>query len=185
MKRKGRTSRLKSLGMVFVACGLVLTVAGIGAFGTVASNHQASVSVSSPSDAYLGVSVTEPVVSANTKTTVSLGTITNHFTVTLTSVDLTITKGTSGSSLVNNVSVEAVPLIPEESSALTATVNCRAVGKTTETVTLHIKATGSDTHISITRKMQIRCGSPLSGSGGTNTTSSSNQPTGQTSLVAS
>lgn len=183
------TTGLKPLGGAFIVCGLILTAMGFGAFGSVASNHQASVSVADSGDAYLGVSISKPMVSASTQTSITLGTITNHFADDLTSVDIMVagTTDTSGSSVVRNASVAPVLLSPGESGTLTATIDCGATASDMKTVTLMIEASGSTTHVSITRPVQIMCGSPISGGSNTtapaNTTAPQTNPAVQTSPV--
>lgn len=174
---------LKPLGVAFIVCGLILTAIGFGAFETVASNKQTSVSVTTPADAYLGISISKPMVSASSQTTVSLGTITNRFASDLTSIDLMVagTTSASGSSIVRNASVTSALLAPGDSSTLTATIDCGATASDTETVTLMIEAYGSGTHVSVTRPVQIMCGSPISG--GANTTAPQTNPAVQPSPV--
>lgn len=167
---------LKPLGVAFIVCGLIITAIGLGAFETVASNKQASVAVTAPEDAYLGLSISKPMVSASSQTTVTLGTITNRFASDLTSIDLMVagTTNASGSSIVRNVSVASVLLSPGDSTPLTATIDCGATASDTETVTLMIEVYGTAIHASITRPVQIMCGSPISG--GANTTAPQTNP---------
>jgi hypothetical protein len=196
--------------MMGIICGLVLVSSGAGAFDMVTAQRQSSISVSGPSNAFFEISTTEPTVSGpnqtadtqrkntnekvgtqrtNSKQTprtrkkkIVLGTVTNRFASDLTSFEITVSGGTPGGVAVRDVSVATVPLASSSSSDLMATVECTSAGRTTETVTLDIKARGPGVRFSTTQDVKVTC--PGLPSRGTNTATkaSPNKPKSLTVL---
>lgn len=108
------------------------------------------------------------------KKKIVLGTVTNRFAGDITSFDITVSGDAPGGMTVRDVSVAVVPLTSSSSSDLTATVECTAAERTTETVTLDIKATGPSLQFSTTQTVQITCaGLPPRG---TNTATTKSSP---------
>lgn len=66
--RRGPLS-FKSFGLILVVCGLVLTASSLFAFSTVTAERQASIVIADSSNAYFGMSVTDPTVNVSLRAT--------------------------------------------------------------------------------------------------------------------
>lgn len=171
---------VRYLGVVLVVCGLVLTLSGVGAFSTVTADRQVFVGVGEKSTSYLGISLFETTVITNEtngtndtqaggmdtarfdgaqagRSTVVLGSVTNHFPATLTSIEVTVSKDELGPPTVLGVHVEDVPLKSGSSTGLLATIDCGGVSRGTEMVTIEFEATGVDTYVTGTRTVPVTC----------------------------
>lgn len=197
-------SELKYLSMAFIACGLVLAATGMGAFSTATTEQEASVDVAEES-AFLEFESADPTVSrtgvdhsvgqlpvigqnvvgnVDNGSQVPLGTLTNHFSDSLTSIEITVSEdGSEGVSAdgsaditVRNPTVADDSISSGASSQLTATVDCATTTETTGTVNLSIEATGSSTSVSTTQQVEITCAGGPSQVGTANQTPQPLQP---------
>lgn len=63
------TLSFRSFGLILVVCGLVLTASSLFAFSTVTADRQASIVIADSSNAYFGMSVTDPTVAVSARAT--------------------------------------------------------------------------------------------------------------------
>lgn len=175
---KHDSTRFKYLSMALIACSLILVVTGMGAFTTATSDRQMSVDVAEGS-AFLDIEAADPTVSQtgvdysigqlpaigqnkivgnnSNDTEVILGTLTNRFSNSLTSIDVTVSEEGSREITVRNPTVADKSIASGDSSQLTAIVECDTMTGTTETVNVSIEASGPSTAISTSHPVQITC----------------------------
>lgn len=198
-------SKLRYLSMALIACSLVLVAMGMGAFSTATTEQETTVDVAKES-AFLEFEPTDPTVSqsgvdhsvgqlpiigqndvvgnVDNGSQVPLGTLTNRFSDSLTSIEVTVFEdgsegvSTDGSAdiTVRNPTVVDDSISSGASSQLTATVECASTTETTGTVNLSIEATGSSTSVSTAQQVQITCAGGPSQVGTANQTTQPLQP---------
>ncbi len=174
MSRAGSQSR--RLAIVLVVCAIVVLLTGTGAFDSVSQQREVSVSVAEDS-AFLSFAGAEPTVSntgveyagrqpalvgafrttGGNTTTVTLGTITNDLSSTLSSFDLSVSIPDSSKITVRDPTVTEPVVHADRSSQIIATVECPGTAPADTTVTIDITAEGSDTSVSTSAQTTVHC----------------------------
>ncbi|WP_330630744.1 hypothetical protein [Halocatena halophila] len=169
-------SQSRRFAIVLVVCAIVVLFTGTGAFDSLSQQREVSVSVSEDS-AFLAFEGAEPTVSktgveyagrqpalvgafrtsGGNTTTVTLGTITNGLSSTLSSFDLSVSVPDSSAITVRDPTVTEPVVKADRSSQLVATVECPDTAPADTTVTIEITAEGSDTSVSTSAQATIHC----------------------------
>ncbi len=195
------SSRLRYFSVALVVGSLILVITGTGAFTSVTTEQQTSVDVADES-AYLEIEAADPTVSqtgvdyslgqlpligqnrmlgnsmgnSSNNTQVVLGTITNRFSTSLTSIEVSVSENHTGDVTVRNPTVPDESIPSGDSSQLMATVECNSLTGETETVNVSIEATGSGLSASTEHSVPVTCAGGTSQTGSINTTTQPLRP---------